>query len=1059
MQSHFDLVARRCRRSMMNQQRHKFESPTGKWIMANRNYRPGLDPPEGRRRMANDPAKSAFHTSPSTPMAKEQAKSAFHSSPTWHNPSLTDRKYYSSDLPIARQYQSDFTPTATVASRDDDSSSLRRQEIHSKIEALNAKSRELRSITFNAQSYTASSTPYTPYRDPFLVVPSPPSSFTSSSPTSVMSSSLYKASPSPTPSHSGSLIENMLQSQKITDAAIDSRIEFLRKQSLALSKGSTVPFTIPAIKKVTFEPVNANNYHVGTDARSVVSSTRKPHFEPWNHFSSSSAASVASNSLAEVAPLTSTPSFTSAVTSATGITSVTPEKAATATSQTPFSSGEMSTARSTNYSSKSLAMKILCEKILDGYTMTRKHCPNCSTALLRRKATAKSYDGPLSFDDTINDNAQCAFCPISTIRNKISKNVYKRVIAANSFSGIEIGTGLCESCSSPTLLDSRGAAIECSVCPVLDAACIAISREQDRGGLVSESRSCIKCGCPEISRDNVLLKCAVCDTLRIKLGEVQPSNPVYHEPAMSPSINSNAPSPDPVKANLAQLQEELQAELAKAAISQKSLMTSFHSIPQAGKSTKREPDVDESHSTMMGNENSSFDFMKLQKQLRTNKSASCLAKLQDQLKAELAKTKDTQASLIHSLHDSRCSSSNMSRDELEAELSNAKQHQVTLEKIIEGANMIEKATSNDPEYAGGLTDLLANLAPGNLSYSISQQEVDATGNVKEYIPPPTFFRHSIPKEVIVYHIPEEHECDPSVAAQSHHTHNLKQTKSNPPIPQNGSMFDCCGSSPAADGKNEDNALHQDENDYDYDTIETEDDYTVDYTLNTVDNGRLEYLRTLDDSRWGYNMRSSQSRASGSIASVQNDKYQYSMGDMEKKDDQTKPSATSGRCFFMCFNCGGDDDAYSIVESSKRGITVQEDGHQQYPAGNLYSSDCYNGRDDESVHLRSPSPFSYIDSVHNESDFGSMNRMSHRPIKTQPKSSLRHPPTDHNSVQSDLTDHSNVIRRVTFGNSYKREYQELRALTEESEGDAIDKYSTESVGSAFSNHRVDMNRKY
>jgi hypothetical protein len=273
------------------------------------------------------------------------------------------------------------------------------------------------------------------------------------------------------------------------------------------------------------------------------------------------------------------------------------------------------------------------------------------------------------------------------------------------------------------------------------------------------------------------------------------------------------------------------------------------------------------------------------------------------------------------------------------------------------------------------------------------------------------------------------------------------------------MFDCCGSSPAADGKNEDNALHQDENDYDYDTIETEDDYTVDYTLNTVDNGRLEYLRTLDDSRWGYNMRSSQSRASGSIASVQNDKYQYSMGDMEKKDDQTKPSATSGRCFFMCFNCGGDDDAYSIVESSKRGVTVQEDGHQQYPAGNLYSSDCYNGRDDESVHLRSPSPFSYIDSVHNESDFGSMNRMSHRPIKTQPKSSLRHPPTDHNSVQSDLTDHSNVIRRVTFGTSYRREYQELRALTEESEGDVIDKYSTESVGSAFSNHRVDMNRKY
>ena len=740
------------------------------------------------------------------------------------------------------------------------------------------------------------------------------------------------------------------------------------------------------------------------------------------------------------------------------MTSASPDRAATG----------VSTPTNTNYSSKSLAMKIVCEKILDGYTMTRKHCPKCSMALMRSNtlgATPSNHDAAV----------QCVFCPIAIIRNTISMAVCKRVMAASFSSGNGVVAmneqSPCESCSSPILLNSQGAAMECSVCPVLDAACVAISREQERGGVFSDSRSCTKCGCPEMSRGNGQIYCVVCDTLRIRLGEEQPINPVDSEPRMIPSAtNSNDPPLDPAKVNLAKLQEELQEELAKAAISQKSLLMRFQPIDKTEESTQREQEVEENPSTSVGNENSSVDFIKLQKQLRTavrqNSSLSGLAKFQDQLQTELAKTKEAQASLMHFLHDSRCSSSNMSRDELEAELSNAKQHQVTLEKIIEGANIIEKATSNDPELAGGLTDLLATIAPGNLSYSISQQEVDATGNVKEYIPPPTFFRHSIPKEVIVYHIPEENECDPSVAEKSHHTHNLKQTERHPPVTQNGSMFDCCGSSPAAPG-NREGKSPDDDNNYDYDTIETDDDYTVDYTLNTVDYGRLEYLRAMDESRLGFNnMRSSHSRASGSIASVQNDKYQYKMDSKEEKDYRMKSTASSGRCFFMCFDCGGEDDAYSMVESNKRGFTEQDDDPEQYSARDRYNVDSYHGREDESVQLvRSPSPFSYNESVNNEYDLGSVNRASYLPIKTQPKSSLRYsdPPTDHNSVQSDLTDHSSANRRVTFGTSCrpgKLEYQQLRALTEESdEGKVVDKYSLESVGSALSNHRVEMKRIY
>jgi len=154
---------------------------------------------------------------------------------------------------------------------------------------------------------------------------------------------------------------------------------------------------------------------------------------------------------------------------------------------------------------------------------------------------------------------------------------------------------------------------------------------------------------------------------------------------------------------------------------------------------------------------------------------------------------------------------------------------------------------------------------------------------------------NIPTLIYVHHVPDDYDGCPSVA-QSHHTKNLKRSERYEA--NSGGIIDCCGGGGAL--KNVNHNHH-----YDYDTIET-DDYTIDYTLNTIDDSRLDYLR----------VRSKQT------TSMQD----YHGDDDERRQDRDvprdAPNSSILRCLGACFGCGGgDDDAYTMA--SQRGITVQQ----------------------------------------------------------------------------------------------------------------------------------------
>jgi len=470
-------------------------------------------------------------------------------------------------------------------------------------------------------------------------------------------------------------------------------------------------------------------------------------------------------------------------------------------------------------------------------------------------------------------------------------------------------------------------------------------------------------------------------------------------------------------------------------------------------------DIAESTSFTSGSTSpGSIDIAKIQEQLnktieRMNKSGSApddIVSLQGQLKDELARAKLSQSALEQTLQVPN--TSKLSRDELQAELESTKQAQAALEKILVDANKIEKTLSTNQSLKD---ELLAE------SYSISQQEVDATGNLKEHI-----FRYdNIPAVVLVYHIPEhQDDCDPSVAAQSHHTKNLKRSERDPVV--SNSIFDCCGDAAQP---------QQQQNFHDYDTIGTDDD---EYTLNTVGD---DYSR--------FEMHTSRSGVSQSMHEGGNN--------YEKRDSSEKctPKSNTGRCLFSCFDCGGiDDDAYTMV--SKRGIILQPQ-HQQSPQYGQQSPHYREGsRGDISVgsvsirksYFREDSDaYSPVGSEYDESipasprngrpplppslkysnrfggvrytsptsptsvksDWSSINEDSAFDSPARPKSSLRPPRypesplrspqfsrfSGTHSVTSELTDFSN--RRVKFGQgnrpNQRAERKQLSVLSDESLG--------------------------
>ena len=896
------------------------------------------------------------------------------------------------------------------------SSHQQRDAIYTKLEALNAKSRALRGITYNTSSNANAGTT---------------SSSSSYSPTSVMSSSPYVSS------SSSSQPTSILGGRRMSDSesVVDSRLEYLTKQSLAYRNnnngGPSVSSPMTSSynnKKVTFESDyihrGSSNVHGGGSMNNGISSSKgSVNIRYENSIPSSSAISITSGGA----------SVTSA--SSNSITSATMNHVVVNRSS----------------SSNSLAMKILSEKILNGYTMTRSHCPNCNMALLTKKEKEKKKkasftfnpDGTLNMsslrntttDSTTHEEEMCAFCPINNLRQSISRQVCKRVMATKLLSsGLEVGNGttttsFCTNCSSPHLVNAQGTSMECQVCPMLDTICVEIVREQSRnpGSSILETRACEECGCPELMDGEGVCKCIVCEVLNVKAPSYGKSSSVYggsvvagsgmpifpeQQQTDSRSVTSSSllgtslvqsssisagggqsvydtsrsvagggnmmpsqmpfssllpafpaspfkynntnegqassTSEDAVRIDLAKLQQQIQEELAKVKLSRKSLLIPSLGCQPIDQEGVQEPLLDQEivKSPSITSGGSPIDLAKIQEALtktiqRMDQSHSSsspttnLSRLQEQLKAELEKAKQSQAALERTIQMSNVTTSGTStnnsnnikltRDELIAELDNAKQAQLALEKIIAGTNKIERTLSDNPSLAADdLTQELLAAASGlgQQSYSISQQEVDALGNLKEYIPEPSIFRyHNIPKVVVVYHVLDQDDCDPSVAAQSHHTKNLKRSERDP-VPAQSSMFDCCGGDSRAMQQHQLQQYHDDE------TIETDED---DYTLNTMDDSRFDdYIHTsrsmVSSMREGDNNDNNNKE--------EEDQHQQQQRGVVGKDkgggeeESCQPKSSTGRCIFSCFGCGTDDDVYTMVESNKRGIQVEDQQPQQ-----------------------------------------------------------------------------------------------------------------------------------
>ncbi|KAL9184146.1 hypothetical protein ACHAXT_002232 [Thalassiosira profunda] len=949
-------------------------------------------------------------------------------------------------------------PVPAAASRDDEASqhshrSCRgqpamspahtREDIYSKLDSLNAKSRTLRVMAYAPPSPGPTSSASVPSANAY-------------SPTSVMSVPKY--------------------SRRASDEDIDTRLEYLTRQSLAMRKRMGSSPDSAGQKKVTFESDYVQGSLGHDDKRTFVSQ--------FNDAVPPIASGASTASASSFAP---SPSPTTA-------------------------------------SGRSFAMKVLSEKILDGYSMTRGHCTKCNTALVRNDAAP---DGTPA--------EECVYCPVEELRTSIARKVRKKVIAAKLLSGLEVapahgGKSLCDGCHSPFLRNAAGIALECQVCPLLDAACVEMVREEGRGGALQDAE-CLECGCPEMSTHGAT-KCVVCEVLGARLGAGyggQSSeaawarySPSWAASKSSASVGGGAPSgalsvvsdglsqppglaastsikssAQPIDlAKIQELKEQLKMELAKARASQQALEAPAarpaHETPALGLGypasvvesiasgfSRPMSAILVKSPSIMSAESPPVDLSKIEAELKevlakADQSQPChdgdgpdhLTQLQGQLQSELAHAKASQARLEQTLNHSGQDVNTMTRSELQAELEKARQEQFALEQMLKSTKNLEAPASNDPSLSPteDLLNAAANLR--NHSYSISQQEVDATGHAKEYIPPPSYFQQSnVPTEVYVYHIPDD--GDDLTAAQSHHTKYLKRSERYPN--QNPGIIDCCSGGAAEN-------VHRDA--FDYDTIETDDDYSVDMTLNTMDG---------DDSRLDYVHRSKSSMRD------------YPTEDERRQERNegrdSRPNSSIGRFLFSCFGCGDDDDAYTMV--SRRGLALEHHPAPHPPRGILrrpsvqrrgmhapsyhsasmdedsaYGSMIrverapmqrkrlgmsYNAEESEydsrprppkSIGSspnrqysrkdatrgggmspgRSPSPLFEFDSVVG-SEFHRANAV-HSPQRTSPADRRR---SDYSSVTSDLSDPSAANRRA-YQTSYSRPKVEsqLRALTEEEE---------------------------
>jgi len=346
----------------------------------------------------------------------------------------------------------------------------------------------------------------------------------------------------------------------------------------------------------------------------------------------------------------------------------------------------------------------------------------------------------------------------------------------------------------------------------------------------------------------------------------------------SPSIKSGETSPE-----LSKLEDQLKAAAAM-------LSTKSNGMPKI-----RSFSGDNSLSSSSSGKPALLDLAAVQEQL----NAELLKAKQSQSMLERtlidSNYNGVAASIVEAFSGDAASIVSIAqREELQAELVATRQTQVALENMLAGTVAIATAASttaevNDPvkpaipsadlspresitqelfanagsdadnEVGSVITKSAASinanfpttteasfsprLTNDKLSLSISQQEVDA-GNLKEYIPPPTYFSQNIPSVILVYYAPEQggdfSVAAQSMAAQSHHTMNLKRSDGQQNISQKW-LFDCCGGDTTNDAQQK-----KVKESYDYDTIETYDD---DYTLNSRPYGWKESYEDDTNRHW------------------------------------------------------------------------------------------------------------------------------------------------------------------------------------------------------------------
>ena len=638
-------------------------------------------------------------------------------------------------------------------------------------------------------------------------------------------------------------------------------------------------------------------------------------------------------------------------------------------------------------SPSALSLRLLSEKILDGHVMSRSRCGTCGSALLLPPGIRLP-----------RERGACAVCPALAARGGISRAAVSRRVAAARL--------LHDDGDVPTADE------------VLDAACVEAAREEGRGSkwVRRADGPCGGCGSPNAmaTRDGGEA-CPACNVMDRELGpachrevrqdaapteaaEVMPSDaPAAVQVASSYALETLWNDDDDRKdgANSLALDDVLRSEfggtgngggsLATASVRSSSVATGDHGGVGCGPGgLLRVPDLSRIDLALLRDRiNGELARLhggcalhgapalpsllaagdcRLPSQAQQDQVPAAetpaghdYARLQDQLRSELERARESQAALERSIAGEPplaslagppvVDMSHMTRDELRAELA----------RVMGGMEALEKVLNNttDDKDDGGADDDRNGLSPRLLDEiqedirddhhhlhrpdSISAQEVDKTGNLKEYIPPPAFYQTSnIPEYIEVEIMPDLDGAEAWSVAQSYHTRHLKRSEYQ--TGRHGHHYDspgggvgggrarlCCGCLPASSDRARRELADQPQWNDD-DTIET-DDYTVDYTLNTIP-GYREDGDGDDASRYGGGHYAS-SKSRDLDASEHRWRSEQGNGDegLTSFDDDDTPFLLR---FFSCGRSGGgggggdrdrggDDrgDEYTMV--SQRGL--------------------------------------------------------------------------------------------------------------------------------------------